>query len=165
MTGAGPAPGPDNTVYYVIPQQQQQHKAGSSLAKTSVPISLVSPVSTPTLVEKKDPEKPVAIHIPEQQGNTIIVTDTNQGITRDTRPSSTTIPILIKPGEANTPRSAPPTQQVPAQLLVLANGGGPVSGSHPNPTQLLPVLTVARAAAVGADAEATTNGGQSQALR
>ena len=91
------------------------------------------------------------------------MTDTNQGVTRDSRPSSTTIPILIKPGEANTPRSAPPPQQVPAQLLLLANGGGPVSGAHPNPTQLLPVLTVARAAAVGA--EATTNGGQNQAHR
>lgn len=153
MTGVSRQQPPDssNTVYYVIPQQ------------TKIKPSVTS--SSAGVDRKTEPEKSVAIHIPEQQGNTIIVTDSAGNTGRDTRPSSTTIPILIKPGDqvsSSRPASMvaatqpqPPT--APAQLVVLANGSGSVSGGPPNPTQLLPVLTVARSAAGG---QATTNGGQ-----
>ena len=153
MTGVSRAqPGSDtnNAVYYVIPQQT---KLGPS--KQPVPMSVVS---TASIVTSKAAEKPVAIHIPEQQaGNTLIVTEAAS--VADSRPSSTTIPILIKPGEAARPV---PVGSSPAQLVVLANGSGQMSGpgpgQAPNPTQLLPVLSVARAAA-GGQGEATTNGG------
>ena len=160
MTGVSRTqPGSDtnNAVYYVIPQQT---KIGPSLNKQPLPMSVVS--TGASVVTSKAAEKPVAIHIPEQQsGNTLLVSEA--GSIPDTRPSSTTIPILIKPGEAARPvpvgASLPSS---PAQLVVLANGSGQVSGpgpgQAPNPTQLLPVLSVARAAA-GHQGEATTNGG------
>ena len=160
MTGVSRTqPGSDtnNAVYYVIPQQT---KIGPGLNKQPLPMSVVS--TGASVVTSKPAEKPVAIHIPEQQsGNTLVVSES--GSIPDTRPSSTTIPILIKPGEAARPvpvgASLPSS---PAQLVVLANGSGQVSGpgpgQAPNPTQLLPVLSVARAAA-GHQGEATTNGG------
>ena len=154
MTGvsrAGPGTETNNAVYYVIPQQT---KLGPGLNKQPLPMSVVS--TGASVVTSKPAEKPVAIHIPEQQaGNTLIVTEAAP--VTDSRPSSTTIPILIKPGEA-----ARPVGPSPAQLVVLANGSGGAGvaapGQAPNPTQLLPVLSVARAAA-GHQGEATHNGG------
>ena len=168
MTGVSRSqPGPDttNAVYYVIPQQSKIGP-GPVLAKQTMPVSVVSTgaASIVTREGRSGPaEKPVAIHIPEQQtGNTIIVTDAAS--VAESRPSSTTIPILIKPGEAARPgpgRTSLPSTS-PPHLVVLANGSGqvcgPTTGQPPNPTQLLPVLSVARTAA-GHQCEATTNGG------
>ena len=107
-----------NTVYYVIPQ--------TKLARPP-----------PGAQERKESEKSVAIHIPEQQSNnTIIVTESS----KETKPAK--LPLLIKPGgsESSSSSSSSQPSSGPAQLVVLSNG----SSSHPAPTQLLPVLTVAR---------------------
>ena len=140
MTGANPVPSSDspNTVFYVIPQQSRPP------ASSAVSMSLVTTVKTESN-EKKD-EKPIAIHIPEQQGNTIIMTESSSN-GKNTRPSSSTIPLLLNPSEVMTSpviSSSGPSPQLSGQLVVLANGSS--SGCPPNPTQLLPVLTLAKPA-------------------
>jgi len=147
-------PGPTNTVYYVIPQKNL------GLSRPTIPsVSVMSPSVVPVSVvstsvhagnPRRDQEKPVAIHIPERQ-NTIIVTESKE------QQPSTSIPILIKSGGPQMPISRGPISSQstqPTQLVVVANGS--ISNSiPPNPTQLLPVLSVARAAAVD---QATPNG-------
>ena len=124
-----------NTVYYVIPQTKLPRPGAAQ--------------------ERKESEKCVAIHIPEQQqtNNTIIVTESS----KESKPAK--LPLLIKPGasESSQAVSAPP------QLVVLSNGSSTAAGSnsHPNPTQLLPVLTVARPAA---GAQATPSNGERESV-
>ena len=130
-----------NTVYYVIPQPG---KAGPAPAPKQ---------PGPAAGERKEAEKPVAIHIPEAgqpPGPAIIVT---QGQEARPAPAPPTIPLLIKPGPGEGASRAGPA---PAQLVVVANGG--VSLAHPAPTQLLPVL--APAPRPPADQPATNGGPQ-----
>merc|ERR1719234_2303561 len=106
----------------------------------------------------RDREKPVAIHIPERSGqNNILVTEAGKDST-----TTNSIPILIKSGPGS-PRVASSTTSggcsPPTQLVVVTNNG-PHSNNPslpPNPTQLLPVLSVAKAAA-GEQTATTTNG-------
>merc|ERR1719234_1108701 len=96
----------------------------------------------------RDREKPVAIHIPERSGqNNILVTEAGKDST-----TTNSIPILIKSGPGS-PRVASSSTtggcSPPTQLVVVTNNG-PHSNNPslpPNHTQLLPVLSVAKAAA------------------
>lgn len=153
-----------NTVYYVIPQKNL------GLARPLVPAtSMVGHPANPQGT-RKDMEKSVAIHIPERSSSILVADGKHKG--------NTSIPVLIKsngsqvggisatttacevgggtPGTSGLPGTVQPTQ-----LVVLANGGLSSLSSpiHPNPTQLLPVLSVARAAAGD---QATRNGQSSQ---
>ena len=133
-----------NTVYYVIPQKQL------GLARPPFNPSMSVVTSTGQQARAKEREKPVAIHIPERSGQSNIMA-TESG--RDT--STNSIPILIKSG-AMSPRMA--SSCGPAGQLVVVTASQHTSTStthHPNPTQLLPVLSVAKAAAVPV---ATPNG-------
>merc|ERR1711892_1207209 len=119
------------------------------MSPSVVPVSVMSSSMTSGYT-RRDQEKPVAIHIPERQ-NTILVTESKE------QQPATSIPILIKSGGPQEPisRGLVSSQSTqPTQLVVVANGS--LSNSiPPNPTQLLPVLSVARAAAVD---PATPNG-------
>eukprot|EP00092_Neocalanus_flemingeri_P026005 GFUD01028185.1.p1 GENE.GFUD01028185.1~~GFUD01028185.1.p1 ORF type:complete len:1977 (+),score=326.72 GFUD01028185.1:762-6692(+) len=146
--------GTTNTVYYVIPQKnlgltRPTIPSMSVMSPSMVPVSVVS-TSVNSGNPRKDQEKPVAIHIPERQ-NIISVTESKE------QQPATSIPILIKSGGPQVPisRGSVSSQSTqPTQLVVVANGS--LSNSiPPNPTQLLPVLSVARAAAVD---QATPNG-------
>jgi len=142
--------GTTNTVYYVIPQKnlginRSTITSVSAMSSSVVPITVMSS-SASSGYQKREQEKPVAIHIPERQ-NTILVTESKE------QPPTTSIPILIKSGGQGAPLSRGQTSQ-PAQLVVVANGSL-ANSVPPNPTQLLPVLSVARAAAVD---PATHNG-------
>jgi len=149
-----PNSGTTNTVYYVIPQKNLGlNRPGMSnvsvMSPSVVPVSVVS-TTIASGYPKRDQEKPVAIHIPERQ-NTILVTESKE------QQPTTSIPILIKSGVAQAPASRGAVSSHSTQgtqLVVVANGS--LSNSlPPNPTQLLPVLSVARAAAVD---PATPNG-------
>ena len=134
-----------NTVYYVIPQKQ----LGQMGKPPASPTSQVGKSSeTP-----RDREKSVAIHIPERSGqNNIFVTEAG----KDSGATSTnSIPILIKSGPGS-PRVASSSSSPPTQLVVVTGNNGPMSAPPPNPTQLLPVLSVAKAAA--ADPATPPNG-------
>merc|ERR1719504_353563 len=105
----------------------------------------------------RDREKPVPIHIPERSGqNNILVTEAGKDST-----TTNSIPILIKsgPGSPRVASSITGGNSPPTQLVVVTNNG-PHSNNPslpPNPTQLLPVLSVAKAAA---GEQATTPNGQ-----
>jgi len=143
--------GTTNTVYYVIPQKNLglNRPSVSAMSPSMVPVSVMSSSMTSGYT-RRDQEKPVAIHIPERQ-NTVLVTESKE------QQPATSIPILIKSGGPQVPisRGLVSSQSTqPTQLVVVANGS--LSNSiPPNPTQLLPVLSVARAAAVD---PATPNG-------
>ena len=138
-----------NTVYYVIPQKQlgQMGRPPASVGPT------VSVVSSPSSQVARGPgttrerEKPVAIHIPERSGqNNILVTEAGKESTATTTNS---IPILIKSGPGSPQVGSRSTGgSPPTQLVVVTNGPHSNNPSlPPNPTQLLPVLSVAKAAA------------------
>merc|ERR1719180_543974 len=163
LQGAGVRPSDPangaNTVYYVIPQKQlgQMGRPPASVGPTvsvmSSPSSQGGPRGT-----TRDREKPVAIHIPERSGqNNILVTEAGKDST-----TTNSIPILIKSGPGS-PRVASSTtggSSPPTQVVVVTNNG-PHSNNPslpPNPTQLLPVLSVAKAAA--GEQTATTHNGQ-----
>ena len=151
-----------NTVYYVIPQKQ--------LGMTRPPVSLpnVTMVSSSGghQARAKDREKPVAIHIPERGGqsttlggghsatlggvpSTNLVTEAGARTTPAT--TANTIPILIKSNPA-----PPRVTSSATQLVVVPNH--PHTSTPPNPTQLLPVLSVTKAIA----GDQVTPNGQSQ---
>ena len=88
-----------------------------------------APATTMSTSSKKDAEKSVAIHIPETQQSS-----SSSSIL------TSTIPILIKPGDTG---GGSQQQGGNVVLTSLTNG----SPAHPNPTQLLPVLSVASTAA------------------
>lgn len=142
-----------NTVYYVIPQKNL------GLSRPAVPaVSMVGHAAN-SQGTRKEMEKSVAIHIPERSSSMLVADGKHKG--------TTSIPVLIKSNGSRVATTTtcelgagtPGTVQ-PTQLVVLANGGlsSPI---HPNPTQLLPVLSVARAAAVD---QATPNGQSSQSV-
>ena len=136
-----------NTVYYVIPQKQlgQMGRPPASVGPTVSVMS--SPSSQVGRGTTRDREKPVAIHIPERSGqNNILVTEAGKDSVATTTNS---IPILIKSGPGS-PRVASTSTggSPPTQLVVVTNGPHSNNPSlPPNPTQLLPVLSVAKAAA------------------
>merc|ERR550532_3452290 len=137
-----------NTVYYVIPQKQlgQMGRPPSSVGPT------VSVMSSPSSqvgrgASTREREKPVAIHIPERSGqNNILVTEAGKDSVATTTNS---IPILIKSGPGSPRVASTSAGGSPStQLVVVTNGPhSNIPSLPPNPTQLLPVLSVAKAAA------------------
>ena len=76
-------------------------------------------------------KQPITIHIPDQSGR-----QPQQQQAQQNR-----VPLVLKATPAPMPlRTGPPPQQ---QVLLLTNQQQPQEQQHPNPVQLLPVLTVA----------------------
>ena len=125
VTGTLPGKPPDlpnstaaNTVYYVIPQK------GINIPRPMLPVLSTGMNGPP------DRDKSVAIHIPDRGTN-------DPGV-------GSSMPLLIKTGASQIVQN--PVASSGTQLVVLSNGSIS-SGNPPNPTALLPVITVAKAVA------------------